>query len=391
MAGLPSALLVFLMSMSPAQQPALHVQTDLVVVPFQVRRGSRSVSDLKSTDVVLLEDGVPRAFTGFEAPPDHPSLDLAVMFDVTDVQRGGFWNAKALHDMVSYWDEKGARALLEESGATIRISVYQFDQSRLRRLSSSTSDPKEFLAALDRLADPIPAGQGFDLRLPDGVVIRPEATEAERKGGSPWSRSLLGAMTLLGESASGPAMPRRAMVIFSPGQEATSITPEDLADQGVAANVPIYPVALPANHSIWYEGDSRGNYATFSPDGQWLQAGLCTAPALERPEFRGFIECPLNKRFGSIGRQTGGRSFEAARRQQTQRDPEGPGRFSMTGRQVNDILEAAKRHALARFTSSYTLWFAPSPSTSPRKHKLEVKLAPKVNGKLTDGKRTAAY
>src|SRR6185295_3226344 len=67
--------------------PALHVQTDLVVVPFQVRHGSRSVSDLKPPDVVLLEDGVPRAFTGFEAPSDHPSLELVVMFDVTDVQR----------------------------------------------------------------------------------------------------------------------------------------------------------------------------------------------------------------------------------------------------------------------------------------------------------------
>jgi hypothetical protein len=91
------AIGVLLVGMSLAQQnsqepaqPALRVQTDLVVVPFQVRRGSRSVSDLKPPDVVVLEDGVPRAFTGFEAPPDHPSLELVVMFDVTDVQRGGF-------------------------------------------------------------------------------------------------------------------------------------------------------------------------------------------------------------------------------------------------------------------------------------------------------------
>jgi hypothetical protein len=70
-------------------QPALRVQTDLVVVPFQVQRGSRAVSDLKASDVVLLEDGVPRAFTGFEAPSDHPSLELVVMFDVTGMQREG--------------------------------------------------------------------------------------------------------------------------------------------------------------------------------------------------------------------------------------------------------------------------------------------------------------
>jgi hypothetical protein len=52
----------------------------------------------------------------------------------------------------------------------------------------------------------------------------------------------------------------------------------------------------------------------------------------------------------------------------------GLGRFSMTGGQVNDILETVKRHALSRFTSTYTVWFVPSLSASPRKHKLEVRL-----------------
>src|SRR5262245_61804210 len=58
---------VLLAGMSFAEQtsqddvhPAVHVQAELVVVPFQVRRGSRSVSDLKPSDVVLLEDGAPR-------------------------------------------------------------------------------------------------------------------------------------------------------------------------------------------------------------------------------------------------------------------------------------------------------------------------------------------
>jgi hypothetical protein len=63
----------------------------------------------------------------------------------------------------------------------------------------------------------------------------------------------------------------------------------------------------------------------------------------------------------------------------------------MTGGQVNDILGTVKRHALARFTSTYTVWFAPSRSASPRNHKLEVKLASKSTGKVTDSKRSAAY
>lgn len=83
--------------------PSFHVQTDLVTVPFRVRRGFRSISDLNPSDVVLLEDGIQRSFTVFEAPPVHLTLDLVVMFDVTNPritplkadQKGiaGFWDA----------------------------------------------------------------------------------------------------------------------------------------------------------------------------------------------------------------------------------------------------------------------------------------------------------
>lgn len=300
------------------------------------------------------------------------------MFDVT-ADKDGFLSGKVLHDMIRYWNETIARALLEEPGAILRISVYQFDHWRLRRLCRSTSDPKELLAALGRLADPMPAGSGFDLQLPQGVVVRKSPDGSADAG----ARSLLGAIAVLEDSAAKPAVAARALVIFSSGAEGTSITPQDLADQGVAANVPIYPVVLPARRWIWYDG-----YAYDSgpgPSGQLFQYGLCAAPTPQR----GFIDCPLNKPFESVGNQTGGRSFEAPRRTESQSGD--LDRFSMTGSQVNDILETIKRHALARFTSSYTVWFAPSPSGSPRKHKLEVKLAPKSSGKLLDGKRNAVY
>jgi hypothetical protein len=189
-------------------------------------------------------------------------------------------------------------------------------------------------------------------------------------------------MAVLGDSAAGSAMAARALVIFSSGAEGTSITPQDLADEGVAANVPIYPVVLPAGQFIWYDGYT---YDSPLPSGQFMQFGLCPAPTPQR----GLIDCPLNKPFESVGNQTGGRSFEAPRRTESQSGD--LDRFSMTGSQVNDILETVKRHALARFSTSYTVWFAPSPSGSPRKHKLEVKLAPKSSGKLADGKRNAVY
>ncbi len=68
-----------------------------------------------------------------------------------------------------------------------------------------------------------------------------------------------------------------------------------------------------------------------------------------------------------------------------------PDGYSMTGSETQDVLERVKRHALARFSSNYTLGFVPSPSSTPREHRLEVKLAPKSSGKVTEGKRSATY
>lgn len=61
------------------------------------------------------------------------------------------------------------------------------------------------------------------------------------------------------------------------------------------------------------------------------------------------------------------------------------------GNEARDILERVKKHALARFSSSYSIGFVPSPSVAPREHELEVKLAPKSGGKVNDGKRSATY
>src|SRR5262249_46152592 len=135
--------------------------------------------------------------------------------------------------------------------------------------------------------------------------------------------------------------------------------------------------------------------------GRFPQWGICIDPELRGKRApvplsdTSLIECPLNAPFEDVGKQTGGRSFEASRRGPPKISTSGEtrtlDRFSMTGREVNDILGAVKRHALARFTSTYTVWFAPSPSASPRNHKLEVRFAAKSSAKVTEGKRSASY
>ena len=58
---------------------------------------------------------------------------------------------------------------------------------------------------------------------------------------------------------------------------------------------------------------------------------------------------------------------------------------------TEDILERIEKHAVGRFSSTYMVGFVPPPSGAPREHKLEVKLAPKSGGKVSEGKRIATY
>jgi hypothetical protein len=439
------ATALLLVGLCLAQQepviPSFHAQTDLVTVPFQVRRGSRSVSDLKPSDVILLEDGVPRSFTIFEAPPVHLTLNLLVMFDVTNPRvtpprrdlkgRSGFWDAKALQDLADYWSEAITRRLLDEHGASIRLSIYRLDQFRLQRLCQSTSNPKVLVDALHRLAGPGPAGQAVrqdvDIPLPADLAIRNMERKAQADGNLPQPWSLAGAISALKDSAvaSSPreekagadrAMAARALVIFSTGAEGTSITPQDLAEQAIAAGVPIYPVALPGfpwvlpyegytyrspvKYGFYYfyaskdDGEGGNKPSMLGPGGAYFVNGASGCSHCGPPYFASYYNYP----FELLGDLTGGLRFDAMNHFVIP-DADTPGLvlflshegYSMTGGETHDILERVKKHALARFSSNYTVGFVPSPPDSPREHKLEVKLAPKSSGKVTEGKRSATY
>jgi hypothetical protein len=406
-----------LVGLSLAQQepvpPSFHAQTDLVTVPFQVRRGSRPASDLKPLDVVLLEDGVPRGFTIFEAPPVHLTLDLVVMFDVTNPMKGtaGFWDAKALQALAGYWSEAIARRLLDEhfgdQRATIRFSIYRFDQSKLQRLCRSTSDPKVLSDALHRLVGPA-TGQDVDIPLPAGLTVRDMERKWQAEGNLPQPWSVAGALSVLRDSAAGTS--NRALVIFSTGAEGTAITPEELAGQAVAAGVPIYPVALPdfpwvlPYEGYTYRGPAKGGFYAFG--GLRDDVGGGNKPSMFGPgganycaKCGGYVASYINYPFELLGDLSGGLNFEGVNHfvKPPDADIQGfvlappAGAVSMTGGETDDVLERVKKHALARFSSNYAIGFVPAPSGVPREHQLEVKLAPKSSGKVTEGKRSAKY
>ncbi len=206
-------------------------------------------------------------------------------------------------------------------------------------------------------------------------------------------------------------MAARALVVFSTGAEGTSITPQDLADQAVAAGVPIYPVALPGFPWVLpYEGytyrspvkggffyfyvglkndeDGGNKSSMLGPGGVYLGKGSGL------PYFGSYYNYP----FELLGDLTGGFRFDAMNHFVIpDADTLGlalflfPKGYSMTGGETHDVLERVKKHALARFSSNYTVGFVPSPSDSPREHKLELKLAPRSSGKVIEGKRSATY
>jgi hypothetical protein len=423
---------------------SFHAQTDLVTVPFQVRRGSHSVSDLRPADVMLLEDGIPRAFTIFEAPPTHLTLDLAVMFDVTNpvvtpqrpdgVGRAGFWDTKALLDLEGYWTEALARRLLDEHGATVRFSIYRLDQSRLQRLCEPTSDPRVLAGALHRLAGAGPAGQAggqsVDVPLPPGLALRDLERQAQADGRPPQPSSLAAAISVLKDSAAGPAageekadagkaITARALVIFSTGAEGTSVAPGDLAEQAIAAGVPVYPVALPGfpwvlpyegytyrtpvNFGFYYfyrslreDQETATRLLMLGPGGaQYAKNAASGCSSCGVPYFGTYYNYP----FELLGDVTGGLRFDAVNHFVTPGNDTPPGLvlflshtgYSMTGAETHDVLERVKKHALTRFSTLYTVGFVASQSGARRPHNLEVKLASKSSGKLTEGKRSAIY
>jgi hypothetical protein len=215
-------------------------------------------------------------------------------------------------------------------------------------------------------------------------------------------------------------MAARALVIFSTGAEGTSITPEDLADRAISAGVAVYPVGLPGfpwvlpyegytyvapNGFYFYPskqeqmGDVGKLLSMFGPGGANFVKGATRAYPSGCGNCGNYFASYFNYPFELLGDLTGGRRFDANNHNVI---PEGdipPGLliseglhlYSMTGSETHDVLERVKRHALARFSSTYTVGFVPSPSGAPRQHELEVQLASKSTGKVTEGKRSATY
>src|SRR5215469_11428863 len=110
----------------PAQEPPVvfHAQTGLALLSFHVARGKDYVTNLKATDVELLEDGKPRDFTIFDSAAivGRMPLELVLLFDANP-RIEYFWDPAGVYRFLPGWDESMSRAILRKDTADVRISV----------------------------------------------------------------------------------------------------------------------------------------------------------------------------------------------------------------------------------------------------------------------------
>ena len=323
-----------------------------MLLSFHVDHGKNFVTDLKPSDVVLLEDGKPRAFTIFDSPATQGRmpLELVLLFDANPAIPS-FWDPAGVYRFIPHWTLAMSQQVLAKESADIRVSIYRCSGHRLFRATPATANPRTILTAFRDLLVPEqfpqPAGTvEIPISLPprrDGVPRGPFTEDyvssyfvsSEQRG---WPMEA--AIGVLNDVSAGSEKVARLLVMFSEGIGATTTVPEDIGNHALDLGIPIYPVATNYDHFI-----TR----------RW-----------PRNLFR-------MQEFESLGKMTGGRSVEYS---------------AIDAPLLLKILESVKSHGLAE----YVVGFAPqSGDGAPREHKLQIKLAVKSSGTLEGGMRRAVY
>jgi hypothetical protein len=375
---LSTACLFLAQQAPPSVSPTFSSESDLVLLPFNVERDSKFVTDLEQGDIELLQDGKPRDFSVFESPRTRgrTPVELIILFDTTTFTEAeskarhylSGWNREATYRWVGRWTDAESLTLLEKQAAEVRVAVYRFDRAQLQRLCRPTSDPQALTAAIHRLPEQIPPEEAIPLSLPPGRVtfeetmakrgVKPDPKHPIVIGTPSWSfEAVIGVLRDLEAS---PSKTVRLLADFSQGKGPTTTMPEDIAAQDSALQIPIYPIALvDMGNGPSVQGEAPPGGGIHGCDAKSLPMGY-TCQVLGPPTF------------GNLGPLTGGRAFY----------PRG-----IDEHVVSNILEVTRNEGLLR----YVLGFVPPPSAKPRKHDLEIRLKSKSTGKLIGGRRAAVY
>jgi VWFA-related protein len=359
--------------------PAFSGQTNLVLLPFHVTRGKEYVEGLKPEQVVLLEDGKPRPFAIFEDQTQSPRtpVELVLLFDTTTKPGSMFWDPSLLYTFAQTRNEMMSRAILGE-GAELRVSIYRFQEQRLRRLCPPTKDPRELTEAFFGLLSPMEPDEGTALSVPANrkPLFAPGQKSFTSATGYPFyyrGRPLEAAMETLRALDEPHTAVRRALVIFSEGVGDTTSTPRDAAERALSVGVPVYPVVLNYGRWLdrkgWRDGYMEERRTMATPEERIKSdhaAAVYATPNLEK------LVVDMDS-FGKLGTMTGGNSL-------------------MNYDKLNaGSLQEILRAVIGDTQSQYLVGFVPPSSALPKPHKLEVRLAAKTTGTISSGKRTAIY
>jgi hypothetical protein len=364
-----SALLALALLAQDSEVPRFQATTRLVLVPFSVERRKHVDVDLQPADFVLREDGHPRDFTVFEAPHAHPDpLELILLFDTSTIYVGPgnlVPDLKSAYEFLNEWNDSDALAVLPSGGIDLRISVYHYAGQQLERLCAPTSNPREIAGALRRLFDPIPTGKGTLALLPGSKVFQPprfnRTAALNRSNGWP-PEAIVGAMN---EAASSPVVARRILIWFSEGSGNTLALPQVIVGRALPLGITIDPVIV--NFYRHAECLSHIFQGCFGVGGVATHASPRFSIPITIPVAQGDFNLTVPI-VVDVGTMTGGTLFV----------PNHLNRAKMI-----EILEDVRGRAI----SQYVVGFAPNPSATPRKHKLEVTLVTKSEGSVVGGNR----
>jgi VWFA-related protein len=325
------------------EAPTFRSEASLALVRFHVTQKGRYVESLGAKDVVLLEDGVPRAFSLFESGASErrtTPVDLAVLFDTS----GSVMNAGLLDPLVF------KSSILDGLGH-VRIAIYGFD-AKLRRYCPPTRDFATLRAALEALRD---RTKSAGIQIP---IELPPKRKSDPRGGTWIYESVIGAAK---DVSSEKTAATRMLLVFSDGLSTTSSKPEDAAKLCEETGIPVYPVVL----GHWKLGqdmqrESEKQAAKKNP-------GPPSAAAERLEEQERDVQD-----FASLAKLTGGHAF----------DPLAVD-LALLRRVLTGIVGEAR--------NEYVVGFVPESTAAARKHKLEVRLRDKSTGQIVGGTRSIVH
>jgi len=351
---IPKQLLLLLAFLPlTAQQPVFHSETSLALVRFQVVHDNTYVLNLKPEDIQLYEDGKPQKFTVFEngrASGRTNTADLVLLFDIS----GSVLNAGLLNPLVF-------KSTLLDGLPNVRLAIYGFSDD-LRRYCPPTRDLAVIEAAFRSLGQRAPGETIILEPLPKRSVKKPgtwiyEAVIAAAREMNPkpdvHSTVDFSDPAPASESAL-PSLSTAMMLVFSDGlANGSSAVPEDASAVAQELGIAVYPAVL--GYKDILDQINQAKVAKRDVRLMNLQS--------QENEVRMFTR---------LGPLTGGRAFNL------------PQISLAVMQQILDFMVGQIRH-------QYLVGFVPEVSSTPRSHKLEVRLVDKTQGTLMGGTRTLVH